>query len=339
MQAITKTYKKSTHLFHEKDHSRELYIVQSGCIRVFRKIGSREVDLARLSKGAVLGEMALIDGKPRSASAVSTEDTTVIMIDADTFDKRIIQGVPSWFLSMIRSTSEKIRKANTRLEALQTSSHCLHIVLALRYYFLRYGTSTDGRALKSLGVSETVSQLIQLLSVSYQCIMQILDMLQKKGITDIKNGRIMLLDQAKLDGCCDFLRLFFRKAFDKTGTVSDRASTLVRGLQTAVASPKSTTEKGLLEIAAADMATACEQSAGKGAGSLDLVNELKELEIVSFTKQPAAKGEAKGDASKSSKEGDAASGSPFAGYQFFIDPAMYGKFLLYCTYKDMAPAL
>jgi CRP/FNR family cyclic AMP-dependent transcriptional regulator len=319
MQAFTKTYKTGTHLFHENDHSRELYIIQSGTVRVYRKIGAREADLARLSKGAVLGEMALIDGKPRSASAVAHEDTTVIMIDADTFHKRI-GGVPSWFLSMIRTTSEKIRKANSRLEAIQSGGHCLHVVLALQYYFLRYGAVHDGGAQKTLDVSQTASQLIQLLCVSHQCITQMLDCLQKKGIIDIGEGRITLCDQAKLDGCCDYLRLLFRKAFDKMGNLSAGASGLILALQETVAQASS--EKGV-EIAAADMAAACAKG-GEEKSCLESVAELKELGVLSFTKGAPAQGDT----------------APLAGYQFFIqDPAVYRKFLLYCTYKDMVPSV
>jgi CRP-like cAMP-binding protein len=327
MQAFTKTYKSGTHLFHENDHSRELYIIQSGLVRVYRKIGARDVDLARLSKGAVLGEMALIDGKPRSASAIAGEDTTVLMIDADTFHKRI-SGVPPWFLSMIRTTSEKIRKANSRLEAIQTSSHSLHVVLALQYYFLRFGATpspTGGGASdpgKSLDVSQTASHLIQLLSVSSQCVMHILDGLQKKGVVDIRDGRIILCDQTRLDGCCDFLRLYFRKTFDKTENFSPRASALLVALSETVAAAGTASEKGL-EISGADMATAFAKS-GEEKPSQETIAELKELEILSFTKGP------------SSDKGD---GAPLAGYQFFIDPAAFGKYLLYCTYKDMVPEL
>jgi CRP-like cAMP-binding protein len=341
MQAFTKTYKSGAHFFHENDHSRELYIIQSGLVRVYRKIGTRDVDLARLSTGAVLGEMALIDGKPRSASARACEDTTVIMIDADTFHKRIA-GVPPWFLSMIRTTSEKIRKANSRLDAIQTNNHCLHVVLALQYYFLRYGASPSdpgqplevpagvksltrdskegGATQKTLDVTQTTSQLVQLLSVSHQCIMQVLDALQKKGVIDIRDGSIVLCDQAKLDGCCDYLRLLFKKSFDKIKKPSGRASTLIVALQEAVAS-QTAADKGK-EISPADMSAACAQC-GVEKEALEIIAELKDLDVVSCTKGAPPAGDS----------------SPFAGYQFFIDPAVYNKFLFYCTYKDMVPNL
>jgi CRP-like cAMP-binding protein len=320
MQPLTKTYKKATHLFHEKDHSRELYIVQSGVVRVYRRINGREIDLARISKGAVLGEMALIDGKPRSASAVAVEDTTVVMIDAETFEKRIIRDVPSWFISMIRCTSEKIRNANSRLEALQDNSHCLHAALALQYYFLRSADSRDpaapaAPAAEGLDVSQTVSRLIGLLSVSTQCAMQVLDMLQKNNITDLREGRILLRDQAKLDGLCEYLRFHFRKSFDKTGKPSAGASALLRALSETVAA-------GGVDLSGGDVAAACLKS-NAAEGALEAVDELRDLGIMSYIKQAPAKG------------GE----SPLSGYQFSVDPESFRKYLLYCTYKDMVPAL
>jgi hypothetical protein len=249
------------------------------------------------------------------------------MIDAGTFDDRIVRGVPAWFLSMIRTTSEKIRKANSRLETLQSSGHSLHVVLALQYYFLRYGSESpfgDGEtpgdvpsSKKSLDVSQTVQQLVQLLSVSTQCVMQVLDTLQKKGMIDVQDGRVLLCDQAKLDGCCDYLRLMFRKAFEKMTKPSTHSSDLVLALADTVASAQPASENRV-EISGADMAAACERS-GVADVALETVNELKQLGIVSYVKQ------------------DAVAKDAFAGYQFFVDPAGFGKLLLYCSYKDMVP--
>jgi len=331
MQAFTKTYKSGTHLFHENDHSRELYIIQSGSIRVYRKIGSRDVDLARLSKGAVLGEMALIDGKPRSASAVAGEDTTVIIIDADTFHKRIA-GVPPWFLSMIKTTSEKIRKANTRLEAIQSRGLCHHVVIALQYQFLRYGAVPDGDARKALDVSQTATRLVQLMSVNNQCVMQVLAALQKKGVIDLPDGRIVLCDQAKLDGCCDYLRLSFKKSFDKLGTMSVATANVIMALSETVAGSNAASDKGV-EIVGPDVAAACAKC-NAGASTLECAAEMRDLELCTFTKATSPSKE--GNASASPKGGDDA---PLAGYQFVLDPAAYKKALIYCTYKDMVPSL
>jgi CRP-like cAMP-binding protein len=322
MQPYTKTFKTGAHLFHEDDHSRELYIIQSGRVRVFRRVGQRDIDLAVLTQGSVLGEMALIDGKPRSASAIACEDTAVIIIDADSFAKRL-RGVPSWYMSMVRATSEKIRKVNSRLEAIQTSTHSLHVVLALQYYFLRHGAPAEGKLEKSLELGSTVAQFIQLLTVNHQCVMSILDMLQRNGMIDVKNNRITLADEAKLNGFCEYLRQMFRKSFDKMSVVTPRSQKLIVALGPAASSRQAASAKGW-EIAEADMVAALSKCDAAGA-ALEAVNELRDLGIVTVARTG---GKAAADKDNS-----------LSGYQFFVDPAAFEKYFLYCSYKDMVTIL
>ncbi|GEO80571.1 cyclic nucleotide-binding domain-containing protein [Pararhodospirillum oryzae] len=65
------------------DETTSLYLIDSGRITVFRDIGSEggERVLATLSAGAILGEMALLDGQPRSASARAETDCRLTEID------------------------------------------------------------------------------------------------------------------------------------------------------------------------------------------------------------------------------------------------------------------
>jgi CRP/FNR family transcriptional regulator, cyclic AMP receptor protein len=136
MQPFTKTFKAGAHLFHENDHSRELYIVQAGTIKVFRQIGTREVELALMEKGSVFGEMALIDGKPRSASARAVSDAIVAIIDAQSFESKI-RGVPPWYLSIIKIISSKIRKANKHLQIVGAWNRGSALMLCLSFILAR----------------------------------------------------------------------------------------------------------------------------------------------------------------------------------------------------------
>ncbi len=89
MKPITKIFKPGSYLFRENDRSRELFIIQSGTVNVCEKNGAHGIKLAQLSKGAVLGEMSLIDGKPRSASAKAIDECTSIIIYSETFFNNI----------------------------------------------------------------------------------------------------------------------------------------------------------------------------------------------------------------------------------------------------------
>jgi len=207
MKPFVKTIKTGGHLFHENDHSRELYIIQKGRVRVYRRIGSREVELTQLAKGAVLGEMALIDGKPRSASAQAIEECSVVIIDADTFFTKT-KGVPPWFVSIIRVVSQKIRKANRRL---QKNQNGVNVILALGLLCRGYGGDQPNAWL--LDCEKTRNMLVRLLNATTQEIDTVLDFLQRRKMLTIDNNRIIIGNAERFEEYGRFLRMFIHKEF------------------------------------------------------------------------------------------------------------------------------
>jgi len=81
-------FKKNEKIVEQGDVSRDLYLLQSGCVRV---LGSVELDDNRkiqpgvcdMSEGDVFGELALFDQQPRSASIICVEDAEIVVIDGD----------------------------------------------------------------------------------------------------------------------------------------------------------------------------------------------------------------------------------------------------------------
>jgi CRP/FNR family transcriptional regulator, cyclic AMP receptor protein len=197
------------HLFRENDRSRELYVIQSGSVKVYRTAGGKEIELAILEKGAVLGEMALIDGKPRSASVKALEDCKVIIIDAETFHNKM-KGIPPWFFSIIRSTCQKIRQGNRRLQSISSEHQGAHIIMMLNLFYKRFGTMGKG-----ISTATLQHHLIQLLGVTFANITNTLDFLYTHHFIELKNGTLYVIAAEKLDEYCDYLRFLVRKHFDK----------------------------------------------------------------------------------------------------------------------------
>ncbi|MBD3391905.1 MAG: cyclic nucleotide-binding domain-containing protein [Chitinivibrionales bacterium] len=233
MHPMTKTIKADTYLFRENDRSRELYIIQSGKVKIFRTIGKREVEIAVLSKGAVLGEMSLIDGKPRSASAKAIVDCSVVIIDADTFHTKV-RGVPPWFMTIIRMVSQKIRGANRHLERMQFDRRGINVILALQYFFYQ-SAGASGETEYELDLAAAKSRLSQLLSVSQHRIAYILDFLQLHNLVTVADDRLRCVDIAELDEYCAFLRKLVRKSFDKIQPVDGDLGNVLLSLERAVA--------------------------------------------------------------------------------------------------------
>ena len=115
--------RKGEPLFNEGDPGDALYIISSGAIRIFKNIKATGEDksLALLSAGTYLGEMTLMDGTPRSASARAESDSLVLKISRDDFTKLLgtyPQSAVRLFVSFMRVLSDRLRRTNEELVAL-----------------------------------------------------------------------------------------------------------------------------------------------------------------------------------------------------------------------------
>jgi CRP-like cAMP-binding protein len=101
-------FKRGSLMFIEGESSAEMFIIRSGKIRILKQEGEGAVELAVLGPGSVIGELALLDHQPRSATAQVVEDTLVTVIDEDLFT-RTIEKIPSWLGSLIQLVVKRLR--------------------------------------------------------------------------------------------------------------------------------------------------------------------------------------------------------------------------------------
>jgi CRP-like cAMP-binding protein len=80
-----RVYPKNTMFFCETEPGDELYIIQRGAVKITKIINQQEVLLAVLKDGDIFGEMALLENKPRTASALAYEDCVVTAVNHENF--------------------------------------------------------------------------------------------------------------------------------------------------------------------------------------------------------------------------------------------------------------
>lgn len=88
------TVPKGTTLFRQGEAGNAAYIVNSGSIGIYREIEDKKVPLATLRKGELFGEMAVIDGSPRMATAFTLEDCTLTMISVELMAEKMKKTDP-----------------------------------------------------------------------------------------------------------------------------------------------------------------------------------------------------------------------------------------------------
>ena len=105
-------------LIHEGDLGDTAYCIVEGEVRVWKRGESGEVELARLGKGSIFGEMSIVDEKPRSASITAVTDTRLKELQRSQFLDSFQQD-PEFAISLLRVLFERLRETGAKLTKLQ----------------------------------------------------------------------------------------------------------------------------------------------------------------------------------------------------------------------------
>lgn len=115
----TRNFKSDEIIFREGAIGDSLYIVKSGSVRVTKlDDGGEEKVLAILNPGDHFGEIALVDNHPRSATVIANEDTELIQIQAEDFNKLLESDreiALKFYKSFVKVLCTRLRDTNESL--------------------------------------------------------------------------------------------------------------------------------------------------------------------------------------------------------------------------------
>jgi hypothetical protein len=106
-----------TEIVKQGQHGDAMYLVLEGELRVRMMIGGKETILVTLAAGEFFGEMSLFDHGPRSADVVANQDSVLLKISTQKFDKLIAQApdlAAPFLLAMAKTLAARIRADNKR---------------------------------------------------------------------------------------------------------------------------------------------------------------------------------------------------------------------------------
>lgn len=114
----TRTYPAGAVLFRKDDPGDAMFLVRSGRIRIFiTDAQGNEITFRYYGPGQLVGEFALIDEKPRSASADAAEALEVLVLEREDF-LTFLRQRPMLGVAMMRTLAERVRYTTTYLEKL-----------------------------------------------------------------------------------------------------------------------------------------------------------------------------------------------------------------------------
>jgi len=122
---MIRAYIDNSIIFSEHEPGRELYIIKAGKVKITR-ITNEEILLTVLNPGDIFGEMALLDSKPRSATATAFGTVTLMAINKENFEK-MVQEQPQLVTKLIQLLSERIWTSYRQLDNLMIKDEMTRI--------------------------------------------------------------------------------------------------------------------------------------------------------------------------------------------------------------------
>jgi CRP/FNR family transcriptional regulator/CRP/FNR family cyclic AMP-dependent transcriptional regulator len=185
-----KSVPKGTAVFHQNDSGGGLYLILSGSVKISRTgRDGRDVTVALLHEGNFFGEMSLLDGQPRSASATAIHSTRLLVLDREHF-QRYVLAQARIAAKLLRELSKRLRAADQTIENLALGSVQDRLVCLIGHLGRRIPLK-DG-----IGVIErapTHQELAEMVGSSRETVTRALAAMDKEGLIAMDRKRITLL--------------------------------------------------------------------------------------------------------------------------------------------------
>lgn len=193
--AVPRSFPAGTRVFHEGDSSDACYIVRDGTFRVTREhTDGRAITLATLGPGELFGELAMLDGDRRSASAEALTDGELLALPAGDV-RALLARHPEIALKLVAGLVRRLRAANVRLSR-QSFQTVPSRVAGILSQLSREGQDENGGGEVTIRMNQT--DLAQLAGTSRESVSRFLAELERAGVVHSGRGRVTVLDPPKL---------------------------------------------------------------------------------------------------------------------------------------------
>jgi CRP/FNR family cyclic AMP-dependent transcriptional regulator len=199
--ASEKRYRRGQMIFQRGDNGSSLMAVLRGRVRISSVSGEgKEVTLNVISPGEIFGELALLDGKPRSNDAAATEDTLLLVVERRYFIPFLAKNA-DLTLRLLSVLCEKLRRTSMALEEIALFDLPVRLARVLQKLAVDYGRPGPGGTRIELKLSQR--DLSNLVASTRESVNKQLRTWREDKVVELEDGFIVLRRPAELDRLTD----------------------------------------------------------------------------------------------------------------------------------------
>jgi hypothetical protein len=210
-------------LFRAGDEPDGMYLIRNGELKVYLEEEGKEVNLAAVGQGGMIGEMGLFDRQPRSASVKANCPTEITHISKDDFNK-LMKQIPKWFVGLMSGLSGRLRSTNERLQKLESDGNVkkgspfVHVRRILHVMVLLWSKDGEKEGREwVLDKNNLLKTLVDLFGEDGEKVEELLKVLKQEVIITERKGQynnavLAVPNRAVLSSFAQFLSGFLNKA-------------------------------------------------------------------------------------------------------------------------------
>ncbi len=195
-------YQPGDVLFREGESGEVMFVIQSGAVRITKEVGGEAKSLAVLGPGEFLGEMAILNGKPRTATATVVETTRCLVIEAKTLESMVARNAEI-ALRLIKKLAKRLDSADTLVEILMHRDPKARVMLALARHADAFGEPTE----EGIRIRTTPEEIAREVGVELSVAEEVMARLRRLRLVTEEPGAVIVADVGRLQDFLEFLEM------------------------------------------------------------------------------------------------------------------------------------
>ncbi len=175
-------------IFRQNDAGTSFYVIESGAVKIQRTSAEgKDVILAILSAGDFFGELALLDGEARSTDAVAKEESTLLVLEREEFQRFIVRD-PSAATRLLAALSRRLRRTD------QLVQDAAFLDVPARLARLLLNLTEERQATDAM----TQSELAAMVGATRESVNRWLQFYRRRGLVEYASGVLRVLQRDEL---------------------------------------------------------------------------------------------------------------------------------------------
>lgn len=189
-------FRRGEIIFHQSDPGDSLHIIESGAVKIaLPSPEGAEAIIATLRRGDFFGELALLDGAPRSATAAALEPTETLVLSREQF-RTLIETAPGLRDALYAALAHELRRLTGHVEEL----HFLDLAGRLAMRLVRLARDAEPNAAREISLDWPFTQedLANMIGGTRQSVNRLLSGLVDDGLIRIERDTLVITDVDRL---------------------------------------------------------------------------------------------------------------------------------------------